>query len=62
MRGRSAVPRPPESTGPLTHCPLCHEHGLLIDNSGKELPYVEQEPFIPVPQNIDPMDYPDDPR
>jgi len=30
-------PRTPRFTGPVTHCMLCYEQGLLVDNSGKEL-------------------------
>jgi hypothetical protein len=55
-------PRTPRFTGPATHCRLCYEQGLLFDNDGKELPYVEAEQFIPVPQDIDPFEYPEDPR
>lgn len=55
-------PRTPRFTGPATHCRLCYEQGLLVDNSGKELPYVEAEQFIPVPQDIDPFEFPEDPR
>lgn len=60
--GDMRSPRTLRFTGPTTYCRLCHEQGLLFDNDGKELPYVDGEQFIPVPQDIDPFEYPEDPR
>jgi hypothetical protein len=60
--GDMRSPRTLRFTGPTTCCRQCYELGLLFDNDGKELPYVEGEQVIPVPQDIDPLEYPDDPR
>jgi len=49
-------PAPFKESGPATYCRDCYEQGLLYDNDGKELPYVEAEEFLPVPQNIDPFE------